>query len=506
MIRRCVQGFSAPVLSSASWIRQFPAVGFARQLSTMNEVVAPWAPDFVKGQIRKLPPPTRSTPYEIPSELKCHLGRKNYEAITGISTPEFFCRLASVLPVRERTAFWYLMPDFMQELSQWNKFPRGSDVFIKGLGTFDLGRACGDLLELRWDGTEHPYVDDHIPMPTECDVKSVMLGRVKPIRLRSACQCQVVKFPGAYGLNKDATLALAFLTDPDDMIDFLLYLDFDVDEFYHSLDEADFVLDNEYDLELSTMSIFHIFFWIVSPIELALFGHYRETFRGLPSAAALDTLDHFVRIFERDGPGRDHLIRYADWWRDPGHIARIDELDRYDEYVLSGEDDMSEAWKSLHPEILLGRIRSFYQAITRARFHDSADSATASHASYDWLQTLEDEPPLKVIRNEYQLEECAKDLSNCARIYSTQIASGKCILVSLEKEDETGRRKSVALGAYRRGIGWVQRYGYENAQLSEDILALFTEYGPKIEAWWQNLIAEQEKKQKKTRQLEIVAN
>ena len=288
-------------------------------------------------------------------------------------------------------------------------------------------------------------------------------------------------------------------------------------------------------VQISAAARYHLLGWVPSPAELQATAYF--------PALRVDWLRHqkvaSILALPDTNPLRMHLIRHRDWWNDLNHIDALDEIDLVMEPSVSpmegfGYDTtkrLAEAGvfglralaqldrqqrRALLPELREmspAQLRHLVEHARRVvprlplRWPDGGEGMgpdalldrmcppTASGRGYDpgigfdHLDQLPDGAMdhdghvLRVLRDPKTAVDVGEWLDNCAADYTDACQGGRYILVALC--DEGG--DPYALGGYRyaEGAGWtVDRVvGRGNAPPGPNVRQKFGEFVPVIRRW-----------------------
>ena len=347
---------------------------------------------------------------------------QNFENILGVDTDavislhaiSFLCGYCHPRTPYQRD--FKLDRDVKIRIGAWQNVHRGKQIFIKGLGHFDIGLTYSEVLASRWQISRLHQMKDllRILRPTDlCDLwPDSSFG---PARSRWLVE---------QGIADLSALAQAALFEPDCIAEMAQrvpqwqavpqWLTSGAERAV-SLSRLSPQLDRTL---LTTPASVFVGGCLLVPIDLCAWAYFSQ-------ARAHDQQRNIVQILalEESSPVRQHLLRFKDYWNDAQHANALDEL-------LDGGAAPLDVWPEggelMEPRTLLKRL----QQARRVR-------ALGANRHYAHLDALEDGPvgadglQLRVLRSWYSIAAVAETMRNCAASYDRRVAEGNYALVAL---------------------------------------------------------------------------
>uniref|UniRef100_A0A7S3K480 Uncharacterized protein n=1 Tax=Aureoumbra lagunensis TaxID=44058 RepID=A0A7S3K480_9STRA len=351
-------------------------------------------------------------------------------------------------------------------LDSWENVSRGKDLFLKTMGGFDIGRAYNRWIDIRISDyaplssqTYFPERQEYIKRDRKT-LSSILKDDLNRICSKGRTMNGSLYYPirGDGQINKRTGKALPPLKK--DLIEFLLRNDLD------ELNEIAYILLKEYsrkyeksehpgwgrEIEPSVI--------IPAPAQLRCVGYFEEI-------SDLPTLKIVSTILEADETSlaKQHLFRYIDWWRKNPEL--IHEL-----VDAQNRNIFNESMVSLPPMAVLRRLRHLADIrLLEQRY--------GKEKTFDWLDSLEDEGNLKVLRSPFDVYTCGKRLNNCASSYIDKIEAQQIIFVAL-----IVNYKYIALGSWNcKRKCWDQIKENRNSACSNSTNKIFQNYAKQLSAW-----------------------
>jgi len=383
--------------------------------------------------------------------------------------------------------------DWKRRLLTWEKVRRGKDVFLPGVGNFNIPK----IYEKRARQLYNQFAEDVLfaayAAPLKKSYKATRRKILNTPAPRSekidAIRDWLVSCPEAdliaiFGSNVDDLDAILkkhifCLRQTPPFPLFVHYSKIGIFEYKKTLDREHFLkclysgAHTSVTLDTSTFreTITTTPFWLVPVHELQALGHFSKALDGNPYEETRLYL-HLCHILKSpdDDPFKQHLIRHSDYWNDPDNIGSIDELTGYESCDWpDGRDDME-------PRQLLNCLREAEEL-----------RALGPNVEYEYLKDLPDKGSLRVLRSSHQVALVASKLKNCASVFAGSVERKELVLVVLE--DTSG--KPIALGSLRippigrtlSEFAWEEIREASNRRPSDETRKEFYEYSGTLLEW-----------------------
>jgi hypothetical protein len=205
-------------------------------------------------------------------------------------------------------------------------------------------------------------------------------------------------------------------------------------------------------------------FWLVGVHELQALGHFSQ----------VPTYPFLIKLLSKEEscPQRQHLTQHHRFWNNPDNAGSLDEIERASR---GGDEGWPQDWMSMEPRQILNIMREHHRI-----------QGLGSDVQYSYLDYLPDSGQLKVLRSAHEIANAGDRLRNCAQMYTSDVERMKRVLVLLE--DQNG--KAVALGSYSLKdnwgqMGWEQIFEISNRRPSQATIDLYQEYSRILRGWHQ---------------------
>lgn len=374
-------------------------------------------------------------------------------------------------------------------LTTYKDVTRGKDVFIPGLGNFNIPEVYEDMVNKRRQmyashllhAIKSPYIrkaykeilkdaDDRLPpLPESNTAEDIRLWLAK---YHSSDLIKILASNDLGSILKERGFSLN--NEPP----FAPFISSSMSEWRNHISWQKSLCQHRFLLSAYSGSVLRgtwdrngAPFWLVSVPELQAAGHFSKALGGNNEDEQNNLFYHLVEVLSKpnDYPGKQHLLTWYDFWNDPDNIGSIDEICNCTQWP--------EGWESMGPRQLLRRLREI------ARI-----TSFGPMVKYDYLDALPDKGLIRVLRSNHEIGEAADKLGNCAHSYIHRVAQESLILVVLTNS----KGKAIAMGSHPlRGTwnerGWQEIRESHNMRASEPTLDSFHRYSKTFRYWHRNV-------------------
>ena len=294
-------------------------------------------------------------------------------------------------------------------LKEWRQYSRGEDLFISGLGSFDIEETYRNWVASRKADFWYRMVDFYITAVNLKKISKEIGAKASGMKKGDLIHRLLVHE------SFDAPARLLEIARTTGLKQSLM--DQDRERGCDCLD----IIRRDINRGICAGTTGESPYWFPHPTSLRIQAYF-------PTANTHEW-KQIERILQspKDSPPRQHLIKYDTEWLK--NLGSIDEL----EY----NEAWPEHWESLNVRQLVHYIR------------DRAIQAQLNHKAlvrYDHLLQLSDSGKCRVLRTSHAIAAVGIALKNCAARYADKVNSGKCLLVAYYEDSDTN--KPYALGMY----------------------------------------------------------
>ena len=348
-----------------------------------------------------------------------------------------------------------------RHLEEWRPYSRGADLFISGLGSFDI------------EGTYRNWVASR-----ELDFWVTMFDfytyDVDLIKI-----CLAIYGDGSRGKKKDRIRRLLAHESFDAPARLLKIarksvlrkqrvISQDLERGYDCID----IIRRDINRGICVGTTGESPYWFPLPSSLQRQAYF-------PTANTNEwRIIEIILQQPKEDPRRQHLIKYYTEWIK--NLGSVDELLRA--YNPNYNNAWPEHWESMNVPQLVNYIRD---RVIQVQLNQKG------LVTYDHLRELSDSDKCRVLRTSRAIVDVAKALKNCAAMYADNVNSGKCLLVAYYEESDTS--KPYALGMYTFGHSvldgkipsgeWTQIYLSCNQKAPKTVHDEYDRYTPTIRSW-----------------------
>jgi len=227
-------------------------------------------------------------------------------------------------------------------------------------------------------------------------------------------------------------------------------------------------------------------FWLVPVGAIQPQGHFKAVLQHVGDINSISIAQDltFVLSQEEDRAQRKHLIEHYGFWNNADNLGFFDEIANIARMEISDPEYLwPEDWESMCPRQLLAFLRDKH-------------TIKGPDFVYHHLESLSDTDGLVVLRSRHQIIDAGYRLGNCAAGYASKVQRKQCVLVLLN--DATG--KAVALGEHPlRGswteTGWISILEKHNRVPSKATLDKFYAYSRVLRRWHRFVFVPEMKRQ-----------
>ena len=362
----------------------------------------------------------------------------------------------------------------------WDDVKRGSDLFVNGLGKFNIPATYDKLREKRLRG----FWKDILSLFKKEDLSKIHMAYMLLQRDTTLSSKEGRRQQQAPSKIKKKDLIREILRVWSSQTNVALcevinFQELSIMKNRRWLQLHD-TLGKRIDLK-KNKDLVHKLIWsqgvfLISPVELELEGYFGDTLEGHYDGTSLLRC---ILSQPDDCPSRQHLIRYSSKWKE--NLGSIDELERI-------SDDgawVPENFMKMNPNQFLNPLRK--EADRKAM-----EELRENSVEYEYLSDLPDSGLLRVLRSSFDVAMAARDLRNCANSYAWNVENEQCVLVALD--DEKKPKRAVALGmiwldddphSEKKVVWkkWSQIYLANNNPAPKEVRQSFYEYGKTIRKW-----------------------
>lgn len=218
---------------------------------------------------------------------------------------------------------------------------------------------------------------------------------------------------------------------------------------------------------------------VVTPGELAVAAYFpRVMDAALQDDAYWQAVQELIRILAAPEtfPGRQHLIRYRDFWNDEAVAFALDELG-------PSRTEWPAGAAVMPPRRLLNVLRA-----------EAEERGAGKDVQYEHLEELADGPvgqdglQLQILRSQRHVLAVGAALHNCAACYTASVQRGAFVLVVLADTTRTPRHprgRPLALAGWTPGQAeWGHApVGVQNKAAHTEVRRRFDLFLPVLVAW-----------------------